>query len=244
MVDCFKPAFAAIVAFGLHSLVWAADEPDIVGLTAGLSPEQTESVLTNAGFTQTKSDILKITGTDISWTSASYYGRQRDGDGYETLTVTYTSPPSTPAVWRVKREWQRSSQSVVPFETMINSLVAKYGNPSSRRDARYGSTLVWHFNDGGQECKQHSSANAFINAGIAEVRRGGPDTALSCAGIAVDYNVQFNDSPAGPVVSRMIATLADVRARATDEAKLNAYANEILRKKQEAQMKVTSAPEL
>ncbi|MEL7491995.1 MAG: hypothetical protein AAFY15_14520 [Cyanobacteria bacterium J06648_11] len=56
--------------------------------------------------------------------------------------------------------------------------------------------------------------------------------------------MQFIDTAAGPVVTRMIATLADIDARAVDDVKRNSYAAEILREKQQEQMKDSVTPDL
>ncbi|MEO0854700.1 MAG: hypothetical protein AAFY15_14525, partial [Cyanobacteria bacterium J06648_11] len=110
---------------------------------------ETEAVLTDSGFESTRSDVFTITGTDVSWAGITYFSRQRERDGLETLTIKFTSPPSAPALWEVKRDWKRTSETTISFQQMISSLIAKYGEPISRRDARSGSTLVWHIRGDG-----------------------------------------------------------------------------------------------
>ena len=115
---------------------------DIVGIKLGMTPEQATAVI-RAYKPTLKIEVLNTRlfhpGSDQFLRVPRYISAQEPNskNGYESITVEFTQPPSPPLVSKIERYVQMPVGQPVMASSMLESLRKKYGQDNfSQNDAR------------------------------------------------------------------------------------------------------------
>ena len=125
---------------------------DIRGLVTGMSVQEARSVFTALGDAapneNTSSFVLSGKGQMVK--SAPYTRVLYIGDESDRLSATFSALSSGNQITLVEREgdYRRAPEAAPLFDEFVSALVAKYGEPSFRKDGREVTYLRWTYKNG------------------------------------------------------------------------------------------------
>ncbi|KQN74798.1 hypothetical protein [Devosia sp. Leaf64] len=125
---------------------------DIRGLVTGMSVEEARSAFADLGGDapneNTSSFVLSGKGQTVQ--SAPYTSVLYQGDETDQLSAKFSALSSGNQITLVAREadYRRAPEAAPLFDDFVSALVAKYGEPSFRKDGREVTYLRWTYKDG------------------------------------------------------------------------------------------------